>query len=209
MAASTLTNRRISVCEETHQYDFFCSDCNSVFCAKCWVRKHRDERKQSHVALELNDVMARNKNNIDESIRNLKELSGTVDIIIKKRNQEMQEKDEEFANFCAEVQRLLMCDTRERNLRHLQTSRYEIVTSIQKEKWQMPKQVVDAISGQLDIFDGLQATNEMVHRKLGEEWPDIDLSYALDKALASIKQIKIPQTQVKENLSASYLKQVI
>ena len=203
MAVPTLTNRRIGVCEETHQYDFFCSDCNSVFCAKCWVRKHRDERKQSHVALELNDVMARNKDNIDESIRNLKELSGTVDTIIKKRTQEMQEKDEKFANFCAEVQRLLMCDTRERYLRNLQTTRYEIETSMQKENWQMPKEVVDAISGQLDIFEGLQATNEMVHHKLNEEWQDIDLSDALDMALTSIKQFKIPQTQAKENLSTS------
>ena len=86
---------------------------------------------------------------MDESIRNLKELSGKVDAVIKKRTQEMQEKDDELANFCAEVQRLLMCDTSERYLKKLQTIPYKIATSIQKENWQMPKEVVDAISRQL------------------------------------------------------------
>ena len=116
---------------------------NATLCSvrKCWVRKHRDEQKQSHVALELNDVMALNKNNIDKSLRNLKELSVKVDTVIQKRTREMQEKDDELTNFCTEVQRLLMCGTRERYVKNLHTIRNEIATSNKKKSGKCQKKL--------------------------------------------------------------------
>ena len=74
-----LTNRRINICEKGHQSEFFCTPCNSVFCGSCWVRKHKIPFElKLHEALEVVDVMAKNKNKIDESIRSLKELLWTL-----------------------------------------------------------------------------------------------------------------------------------
>ena len=182
-----LNNRHVGVCEEGHQYDFFCSHCNSVFCGKCWVRTHKGALR-SHEELEIDDVMARNKDKIVESIKSLKKLSGMVDTAIEKKTREMQEKDDELANFRAEVQRQLMLHTRELYLKKLQTISNEIATAINKENSEMPTEVVDAITAQLALFDGLQATHEMVRRTLDEKTPDIELLDAVEKALAIRKQ---------------------
>ena len=195
-----LNNRHVGVCEEGHQYDFFCTLCNSVFCGKCWVLTHKGALR-SHEELEINDVMARNKDKIAESIKSLKELSGIVDTAIEKKTREMQEKDDELANFRAEVQRQLMRHTMELYLKKLQTTSNEIATAINKENSEMPTEVVDAITAQLALFDGLQYTDEMVRRTLDEKMPDIELSDAVERALAILKQ-NITQSEVLSTKSA-------
>ena len=46
----------------------------------------------------------------------------------------------------------------------------------------MPMEIVAVISAQHALFDGLRATNEMVHRTLDEKTEDIELSDAVEKA---------------------------
>ena len=89
-----LTNRCINVCEERHQSEF--SALLESVLWLIWVSKHKNPFElKLHEALEVVDVMAKNKNKIDESIRSLKELRVNVDAAIKTKTREMHEIDDE------------------------------------------------------------------------------------------------------------------
>ena len=182
--------QHIGICEEGHQFTFFCSNCNSVFCGNCWVRKHKDELR-SHEVLELNDLKVRNTDKIAKSIKLLKEFSGAVDAVIANETRQMHAKEEEFVTFCTEVQRSLMNDTRERYLHRLQASRCEIATAIREDNFEMPNDIVNAIFTQHAQLQRLQAIDKTMRLALDEEAQDVDFSEAVEKALAAIKQNKI------------------
>ena len=182
--------QHIGICEEKHQFVFFCSNCNSMFCGNCWVRKHKDELR-SHEALELNDVMLQNTDKIAKSIRLLKEFSGTMDREIKKETRQMHKREEEFVAFCTEVQRYLMNDNRERYRHRLQASRYEIASAIREENVEMPNDIVNAIFIQFSQLERLQAIKETMRLTLDKETQSFDFSEAVEKALAAIKQNEI------------------
>lgn len=93
--------RQISVCNDNHQYDFFCTNCKSILCAKCWVLKHRRDLKH-HEAIEIDEKITRNSIEITESIRKLNVLSGKVDTVIKEKTIEIKTMENKF---CQEMNR--------------------------------------------------------------------------------------------------------
>ena len=179
------------ICEEKHQFMFFCSNCNCVFCGNCWVRKHKDELR-SHEAIELNDLMLQNTDKIAKSIKLLKEFSGTMDREIKKETHQMHEREEEFVTFCAEIQRQLMNDNREQYLHRLHSSRREIATTIREEKIEMSNDIVNTIFIQFAQLEKLQVIKETIRLTLDDKMTQsIDFSEAVEKILAVIKQNEI------------------
>lgn len=190
------SNRKVDVCAAKHQYEFFCKECNLVFCGGCWVRKHRGELR-THEELELNEAIVRNKKEIADLIATLNELSESVETAIGQVTREMQELQDHLGAFCAEVKRQLKNEAKEQCLLELQTVSIEIATSRREGNRDIPKDPVDAISAQRSLFEKLRATNEEVRRTLdgAKKSKSADFIDALEAALAKLKQISIKSMQ--------------
>lgn len=183
----SISIQNINVCDKEHQFQFFCTNCNSVFCGKCWFRKHTLDAR-SHEVFELEDKKDRNTVEIEALKQALQNLSGTLDSALLERTRELYKTDYELTAFVSEVLRQLMRNSKARHLCKLYASRRVIISSISEANSKMPEEeIILTISAQYSLLQRLQETNDMVRRILDDVTPKIALCDAVEKTLVLIK----------------------
>lgn len=162
MASVTLTEC-VEICGDGHKMIFFCSNCNRFLCGDCLGRTHKGALK-GHNWEEIEDRLTSEGQRLEHLIKEIQNLSGSVDAAAVAKNAIDEESRETLGGFVAQVEQLLMSDRNTHDAKLLHRLQRDCVTLLHREA--SARQSVDLDSDPVDVLASRLAMNVCFEKQL-------------------------------------------
>lgn len=158
-----------------------------------------------HEEISMNSAISNFKEDITKSFDKLKQLRVTVDAFFEAETLEMRETDAELADFCADLKRQLISETRERRLQQLQNIRDAIAAAMEEGAVPLAEDAVSVLSYQRALFEKVESIIKRVRQSLERPAEKITLCEAVHKVLMKRNSYDQTASCINRTISSFYL----